>query len=228
MFRPFFTTIVASILILSCNSSKNEPKKNGSWGKIYQNAYTNHDYQTAIMALNHLIITDSANENHYDSLATYYLKKTQNYYAGKLMVEKGLAINPNNYQLIEYKALLMIGEEKFADARTLLEKALTLSKKNKYQYMIATTFANENNIPEFERRIDQLLNGNLPAEKVEAMVDNTTSQMVELRAICYLGKAKISRDGASVMKYVDSALRVQPDYQEAYYILEDLKKKGMK
>lgn len=227
MFRPIFTTIVASILIFSCNNSKNEPKQKGSWNKIYQNAYTNHDYHTAITALNHLIITDSANENHYDSLATYYLKKTQNYYAGKQMVEKGLSINPNNFQLIEYKALLMIGEEKFADARTLLEKAYNLSKKNKYQYMIATTYANENNIPEFERRIDEMLNGNLPAEKVEAMIDNSNSQMVELRAVCYLGKAKISRDAQGILKYVDSALRIQPDYQEALYIIEDLKKKGV-
>lgn len=225
MVRHFIIAMVASFLFLSCNNSKNEPKKDNSWENLYIKAYTNHDYPTAIVALNHLILNDSANEKHYDSLATYYLKKTQNFYAGKIMVNKGLALNANNYQLIEYKSLLMLGEEKFAEARTLLEKAYSLSKKNKYRYMVATTYANENNIVEFEKRIDELLASNLPPEKVEAMIDNNTSQMVELKAICYLGKAKISRDASTVMKYIDSTLKIQPDYQEAYYILEDLKKK---
>lgn len=228
MIRPIFKLIVASFILISCNSSKNEPKKAGDWEAIYTQAAVNHDYPTAIVALNKLIISDSLNEQHYDSLATYYLKKTQNFYAGKIMVEKGLKINPNNYQLIEYKGLLMIGEGKFADARTWLEKGYSISKKNKFQYMVATTYANENNLEEFEKRLDQLLASNLPSEKVEAMIDNTNSQMVELKAVCYLGKAKISRTGEGVMKYVDSALKIQPDYQEAYYILEDLKKKGAK
>ncbi len=226
MIRPIFTIIVASVLIFSCNNSKNEPKSAASWDKVYANAVVNHDYPTAITALNNLIITDSANENHYDSLATYYLKKTQNFYAGKKMVEKGLALNPNNFQLIEYKGLLMIGEEKYPEARTWLEKGYAISKKNKFQYMIATTYANENNLVEFEKRIDDLIAANIPSEKVEAMIDNTNSQMVELKAICYLGKAKISRDGATILRFVDSALRIQPDYQEAYYIIEDLKKRN--
>lgn len=228
MIRPILTIIVASLLFFSCNNSKNEPKSAASWDRVYANAVVNHDYPTAITALNNLIISDSANENHYDSLATYYLKKTQNFYAGKKMVEKGLALNPNNFQLIEYKGLLMIGEEKYPEARTWLEKGYNISKKNKFQYMIATTYANESNIEEFEKRIDQLLAANLPSEKVEAMIDNTNSQMVELKAICYLGKAKISRDGATILRYVDSALKIQPDYQEAYYIIEDLKKRNAK
>lgn len=225
MIRQFLCVLVASTVLAACNSAAPEGKKE-SWEKVYKNAYTHHDYFTAIVALNQLILKDSANEQHYDSLATYYLKKVQNYNAGRIMVDKGLAINPNNFQLIEYKSLLMLAEGKFADARALLQKAYDLSKKNKFRYMIATTYANENNITEFEKIIDELLNSNMPSEKVEAMVDNTNTQIVELKAMCYLGKVKISKDPSTMMRYLDSALKIQPDYQEAYYIMDELKKKG--
>lgn len=224
MIRLFFTVLVASTLLTACNQAPKEEKKN-TWEQVYQNATKNHDYITAIVALNQLIIKDTANEQHFDSLATFYLKKVQNYQAGKLMVDKGLAINPNNYQLIEYRSLLELAEGKFSEARTLLQKAYDLSKKNKYKYMIATTYANENNRVEFEKIIDEMLNSNMPSEKVEAMIDNTSSQMVELKAMCYLGKAKISLDKTTMLKYIDSTLKIQPDYQEAFYILDEIKKK---
>jgi tetratricopeptide (TPR) repeat protein len=220
-------TIVASIALISCNNSQNKGgKAENSWEKIYTNAYTNHDYPTAIVALNNLMLTDTANEKHYDSLAMYYLKKTQNFYAGKIMVDKGLALNPNNFQLLEFKSLLMIGEGRFAEARAILEKAYGISKKNKFRYLIATTYANENNLPEFEKMIDGMLASDMPPEKVEAMIDERNSQMVDLRAICFLGKAKVSKDAATISRYIDSTLRIQPDYQEAYYLLEEVKKKS--
>ncbi len=228
MFRQFLATIVASVLLISCNGSgKSGNKSEKSWKDLYKQAYTNHDYPTAIVALNQLIIEDSANANYYDSLATYYLKKTQNFYAGRVMVDKGLALNANNHQLLEYRSLLLISEGKFVEARTILEKAYGLSKLNKYQYMIATTYANEKNYVEFERIVDELIAKDIPhSDQIEAMIDNTNSQMVEVKAMCYLGKAKLSKDVPTMMKYLDNTLKIQPDYQEALYMLENIQKKN--
>ncbi|MDI1235004.1 MAG: hypothetical protein PSX81_12030 [bacterium] len=226
MYRPILTLIVASTLLISCQSSDNKSNASDSnWQKIYTIAYTNHDYPTAIVALNQLLLTDSNNANHLDSLSTYYLKRTQNIYGGKIIVEKGLKINPKNFQMLEYQGLILIGEGKLAEARAIFEKAFEISKKNKFQYMIATTYANESNLAEFEKIVDGLIAQDFPSEKFEAMIDNNNSQMVELKATCYLSKAKLSKDAPTMMRYIDSALKIQPDYQEAYYMLDELKKR---
>ena len=227
MYRPILAIIVASFLITSCqsNASKSKSSEN-NWQQIYKMAYTNHDYPTAIVALNQLLLEDSANVNHYDSLATYYLKRTQNIYGGKIVVEKGLKLNPKNHLLLEYQGLVLIGEGKLPEARAIFEKAFEISKLYKFQYMIATTYANENNLAEFEKIVDSIINNpNLPSEKFEAMIDNNNSQMVELKATCYLAKAKLSKDAVTMKNYIDSTLKIQPDYQEAYYMLEELNKR---
>jgi tetratricopeptide (TPR) repeat protein len=227
MYRPILAIIVASFLLTSCqsNASKSKSSEN-NWQQIYKTAYTNHDYPTAIVALNQLLLQDSTNSDHYDSLATYYLKRTQNIYGGKIVVEKGLKLKPKNHLLLEYQGLVLIGEGKLAEARAIFEKAFEISKLNKFQYMIATTYANESNYVEFERIVDGLINNpNLPSEKFEAMIDNNNSQMVELKATCYLSKAKLSKDAATMRNYIDSTLKIQPDYQEAYYMLEELNKR---
>lgn len=227
MYRPILALIVASILMTSCQSSDSKGHSSeNNWEKIYKVAYTNHDYPTAIVALNQLLLTDSANTNHYDSLSTYYLKRTQNIYGGKIIVEKGLKLSPKNFLLLEYQGLIMIGEGKLAEARAIFQKGFEISKRNKFQYMIATTYANENNLPEFIKIVDGLIaQKDLPSEKFEAMIDNNNSQMVELKATCYLAKAKLSKDAATMRNYIDSTLKIQPDYQEAYYMLEELNKR---
>jgi tetratricopeptide (TPR) repeat protein len=227
MYRPILAIIVASFLLTSCqsNASKSKSSEN-NWQQIYKTAYTNHDYPTAIVALNQLLLQDSANSDHYDSLATYYLKRTQNIYGGKIVVDNGLKLNPKNHLLLEYQGLVLIGEGKLPEARAIFEKAFEISKLNKFQYMIATTYANESNYVEFERIVDGLINNpNLPSEKFEAMIDNNNSQMVELKATCYLSKAKLSKDAVTMKNYIDSTLKIQPDYQEAYYMLEELNKR---
>jgi len=227
MYRPILALIVASFFLTSCQSSDSKSKSSeNNWEQVYKTAYINHDYPTAIVALNLLLIQDSTNANHYDSLATYYLKRTQNIYGGKTIVEKGLKLNPKNHLLLEYQGLVLIGEGKLTEARAIFEKAYEISKLNKFQYMIATTYANESNLIEFEKIVDGLINNpNLPSEKFEAMIDNDNSQMVELKATCYLAKAKLSKDALTMRSYIDSTLKIEPDYQEAYYMLEELNKR---
>lgn len=223
MFRQIILTIVASAAFFSAC----QPKTSGSdnWKAVYKNAYTNHDYTTAIVALNHLILTDTVNKpDYYDSLAVYYIKKQRNYTAGKLIVDKGLALSPDNYNFLEFKSIFLSAENKLEESRSMLQKAYKLSGLKKHLYMYATTYASDKNLDEYSKIVDGFLYD--PAtkpEKVEVSVDETTSQLVDIKALCYMDKAKIATNPVWIVSYIDSALLIEPSYQEALYFREKLK-----
>src|SRR5690606_16143520 len=99
MYRRILIILVACLTFISCKNNTTGTSKDNSWSVVYKNAYTTQDYVTAVVALNHLIINDSANRPaYYDSLSVYYIKKLRNYNAAKKSVDKGLALNPNNFQ----------------------------------------------------------------------------------------------------------------------------------
>lgn len=222
MYRPIQIALVAfTVLVFSCKQSS---APSDTWKKVYENAYTNHDYITGIVALNHLIIKDSANKAvYYDSLAFYYIKKQRNYTAGRMIVDKGLKISPENYNFLEYKSIFLSADGKLNESRELLQKAYKISGLKKHLYMYATTFASDKNVDEYSRIVNGFLYD--PAtkpENVEVSIDETSSQMVDIKALCYLDKAKISTSPALIMKYIDSALMIAPDYQEALYYREKI------
>jgi len=225
MIRRILIVLVASHCLLSC---KNTVTKDNSWSQVYKNAYTNQDYVTAVVALNHLILTDSANRPaYYDSLSVYYIKKLRNYNAAKKIVDKGLALNPDNFQLLEFKSIFLSAENKLEESRQLIQKAYKLSGKKKHLYLYAMSFATENNFEEFNRIANSILyDPNTKPEKVEVTVDENTVQNVDIKALCYLDKAKIAANSTSnanlIMKYIDSALVIEPGYQEALYMKEKL------
>ena len=212
-------TLTALLVILLGLLACNKPQNNDNWKTVYEQAYKAHDYQTALVALNHLILTDSSNcKVYYDSMALYYIKKQHNYQAGQLYVDKGLKLDPNNFNLLEYKSIFLSADGQIEDARKLLIKAYELSKLNKHLYMYATTFANEKKMEEYSQIVNGILNNpTSKPEKVEVSIDDNNSQMIELKALCYLDKAKIAKSPTMVMTYLDSALMLEPNYQEALY-----------
>lgn len=221
MIRRFLILLVASQCLISC---KNNVQKDKSWELVYKNAVTNQDYMTAVVAINHLIISDSANRPaYYDSLSVYYFKKLRNFNAAKNAVDKGLALSPKNYQLMEFKSLFLSADGKFAEARDMAMKAYKLSGQNKHMYMYATTYASERNLDEYNKIVNGILyNPGTKPEKVEVSVDETNSQYIDIKALCYLDKAKIATNGNMVVKYIDSALQIEPAYQEALYFKEKI------
>jgi tetratricopeptide (TPR) repeat protein len=224
MYRRIFIILVACQALISCKNNTSATQKDNSWSVVYKNAYSTQDYVTAVVALNHLIITDSANRPaYYDSLSVYYIKKLRNYNAAKKTVDKGLALNPNNFQLLEYKSIFLSAENKIEESRKLLDKAYKLSGQNKHLYMYATSYAAERNFEEYNRIANGILyNPNTKPEKIEVSVDDNVSQFIDLKALCYLDKAKIATNGNMVVKYIDSALQIEPTYQEALYFKEKI------
>jgi len=210
---------VALVIIVLGFSACNKPQTSDNWKSVYEQAYKAHDYTTALVALNHLIISDSGNNKvYYDSMAFYYIKKQHNYQAGQLYVDKGLKLDPNNFNLLEYKSIFLSAEGQIEASRNLLNKAYELSKLNKHLYMYATTFANEKKMDEYSKIVNGILYNNAAKpEKVEVSIDDNNAQMIELKALCYLDKAKIAKSPAMVLTYIDSALLLEPNYQEALY-----------
>lgn len=224
MIRQKLFQIVAFTFILSSCQPKTTVSDN--WKEVYKQAYTNHDYSTAIVALNHLILTDSADKlpAYYDSLSVYYIKKERNYIAGQKIVDKGLIISPNNYNFLEFKSIFLSAENKLEESRTLLQKAYKLSGLKKHLYMYATTYASEKNIDEYSKIVNGFLyDPNTKPELVEVSIDETNSQKVDIKALCYMDKAKIATTPNKIVSYIDSALAIAPDYQEALYFKEKLK-----
>jgi tetratricopeptide (TPR) repeat protein len=229
IFRLTISTLVASSIIFSgCLSKNTQSKNDDNWKAVYKNAYTNHDYVTATVALNHLIISEKDSlPDYYDSLAFYYIKRLKNFDAGEKMVDKGLTLNPNNVMLLEFKALLLGSSEQIDAAITNLDKLIKLSPKLKYIYYKASLeFSKSNDINEYFNVINTILyDPNIKSEMVEVNVDQNTTQEVDIRSSMYMDKAKVavqSQKFKETLNYVDSALRLSPNYQEALMYREKL------
>lgn len=216
--RLFFALLVASLLFSNCNNTTSN-SKNHQWNTVYQNALNNTDYVTAVVALNHLIIEDTANiEQYYDSLSYFYIKKLRNFAAGEKMVEKGLNINSNKAQLLEFKSVFLSAQGKINESRDYLLKAHKISGLNKHLYMYATTFASEGNFDEYIKVANTILyNPATKPELVEVNIDENNTQMVDIKSLCYLDKAKTTLNKNAVIPFLDSALTINPEYQEALY-----------
>ncbi|MDP2174594.1 MAG: hypothetical protein Q8K70_01650 [Bacteroidota bacterium] len=217
MIRQIFSILVASTLLFSCNNSA-KPSSN-NWEIVYQNALSNKDYSTAVVALNHLVLSDTTQlAKYYDSLSVFYIKKLRNYEAGQKMTDKGLALNPNNAQLLEFKSVFLSAEGNIEAARQNLLKAYELSKKQKHLYMYATTFATEGNLAEYTKIVNGILyNPNYQQEMIEVTIDENNSQLIDIKSLCYLDKAKTATNPKLVMSYIDSSLAISPAYEEALY-----------
>lgn len=217
MIRRIHLFLVASVLIISaCNQNSKETE---NWKNVYTNAYTNGDYLTGVVALNHLLVLDSANKKDYiDSLALYYTKKLKNFKAGKIFVDKGLELNPENITLMEYKSIFLGAEDKVQESKALMEKAYKLSGKNKHLYLIAAMkLAIDNDVIAYVQSVNGILYGKYTPETIDVNIDENTSQNVDLKAYCYVEKAKMSSTPAEAVQYLDSALMITPNFQEAIF-----------
>ncbi len=230
MYRHLFFILVASLFLFSCKNNDNGQKNRLL--KLYEQAYTNHDYHTAIVHLNELVTVDSSNiEDYYDSLAFYYLKKVENFYAGKKIVEKGIVMFPDNIKMLEYQSIFKSADGKLDEANTLLDKAYKLSNKYRYLYMKATLLVqgNDMKVEEFTQLLRKILDDpNYKKEYVEDQISTDyPEQLVDLRAKIYIDFAQLSlqlmKDKPGCNTYLDSALRIQPDFQKALYMKEQLK-----
>lgn len=217
MIRRIYLFLVASVLIFSaCNQNSKETE---NWKSVYKNAYTTGDYLTGVVALNHLLVLDSANKKDYiDSLALYYTKKLKNFKAGKIYVDKGLEINPDNITLMEFKSIFLGAEDKVQESKALMEKAYKLSGKNKHLYLIAAMkLAIDNDVNAYVQSVNGILYGKYTPETIDVNIDENTSQNVDLKAYCYVEKAKMSSTPAEAVQYLDSALMITPNFQEAIF-----------
>lgn len=217
MIRRIYLFLVASVLIFSaCNQNSKETE---NWKSVYKNAYTTGDYLTGVVALNHLLVLDSANKKDYiDSLALYYTKKLKNFKAGKIYVDKGLEINPDNITLMEFKSIFLGAEDKVQESKALMEKAYKLSGKNKHLYLIAAMkLAIDNDVIAYVQSVNGILYGKYTPETIDVNIDENTSQNVDLKAYCYVEKAKMSSTPAEAVQYLDSALMITPNFQEAIF-----------
>jgi tetratricopeptide (TPR) repeat protein len=222
--RILYLLVASTLSFFSCKPKSNEADR---WSTIYKNAYSNNDYITAIVALNQLVIIDTANAAaYYDSLAYYSIKKIKNYDAGKKYTDIGLKLNPNNAQLLEYKGIFLGSENKIEEAKAYIQKAYKNSGLNKHKYMYASlSFTTDNNLEAYIKTIDEILYSNSKPEKFEANVDAGTTQMVDLKASCYLDKAKIALNSNQIklsLLYLDSALILTPNFQEALFYKEKI------
>lgn len=231
IFRLTISTLVASALFFSgCLSKNTQTKNEDHWKDVYKNAYTNHDYITATVALNHLIVSEKDSiSDYYDSLSYYYIKHLNNFIAGEKVVNKGLKLNPNNVMLLEFKALLLGNNGQFDEAIADFDKLIKISPKLKYIYYKASfDFSKTNDVIEYFNVINTILyDSNLKPEKFEVPIDRNTTQEVEIRSMLYLEKAKLAiqkQKNMEALSYIDTALRLSPDYEQALMFRDELTK----
>lgn len=222
--RHLFLLVASCIAFFSC---KPKTESKDSWSEVYDNACKNSDYVTAVVALNHLMLTDTAKKAEYiDSLAYFSIKKLKNYDAGKKYTDLGLKLNENNALLLEYKGIFLGSDNKIDEAKNYIQKAYKNSGLNKHKYMYASlAFSTDNDLAAYVKTINEILYGKGKKELFEANIDATTTQMIDLRASCYLDKAKIALNTNRInesLVYIDSSLALSPNFQEALYLKQKL------
>lgn len=223
--RRFFLIGVASLaLFSSCSSKKTQETEESGWKNLYKTASANHDYSTAIVALNQLIFNEKDSTiEYFDTLAYYYLRKTANYKAAQTIAEKGLTLNSNNLNLLEIKALILANDGKTQESLSILDKLLAKSPRPRYKYYRSAAemsmSPNDDGIKNYMNSLDAILKEceNNP-ETVERETRYSGVQKIDLRGQIYYEKATYAwemQDIKNFQKYLDSSMIISPEYENA-------------
>ncbi|MBC7426843.1 MAG: hypothetical protein H7321_09940, partial [Bacteroidia bacterium] len=142
MSKTIISALVVISIITSCkNPSKKEVSStNSQTVELFNNAIKLKDYVTATVAANQILLEDSSRTDLYDTLAKYYIYN-QNAIGARIMTEKALKVNANNYKMLENAAVFDQMDGNFEIAQTKLQKCYEATKQSKYQYKLAENYA---------------------------------------------------------------------------------------
>ena len=219
--RKITFILLLLIVTAACN-------KSGS-NKTYQDLYTKSlqvkDYQTAITALQFLLLSDSTNKNYLDSLPELYAS-VLNYSAAEYYTDIALKTYPSNEKYLQVKALCLQQNGKIESILDIYNKLYASTQKITYLYQIATFQFSAQDMASVENTVklleEKMVNS---TDSVDFLISETEKQKVPVRAAVYNMKAYMvaqKRDLADAKKYFEMAIKEYPQFVTARQNLQQL------
>lgn len=201
--------------------------------RVYINALKSADRQLTAVQLAKLAEIDTANRAmYYDSLAFYHFfylpdaRSTDPFSAANFYVNKGLALNPNNYFLQEIQMRLFMNEATDTAFTKQLRELYAKTSDYTFLYMLVTVdFAVNNNVNRTQKEIDAILKRTEIGIKSVRIVDvpNKINETVPAIAAFYYLKAATSSDREKMVRNLEIALKYAPNFYTAKMTLYQIK-----
>jgi tetratricopeptide (TPR) repeat protein len=216
------TAALSTILLyafISCTPSTNEvqntSKADDTYKKLYEKSIAMRDYNTAIMAIQQILLTDSTNGLR-DSLPELFAAAS-NLEACMTTTQESMKRYPDNEK---FQALMLLCYQQIGDFESqfaLLNDLYVKTKKPQYLVQIATIQLQSGNIREAMKTIDGMMaEFKNSKEKIEVVKDETSKQMVPIMAALWNMKGYAYMQQKNIDKAKDAyfkALEIDPNFQ---------------
>lgn len=221
--------MVLAAFLSGCNTEKNNGRisEGGSEGPspmdLYERAIELGDDATAIVALNQLLLQDTANMAMKDSLARLYLRNGKHKPGLKVGTEvmKGDWGNDALLELIAYAHEVTGESDKAVNGFNELYRS---SKNESYRYEIAKIKYTIGESSEANVILKELAENKELDQKIEFLAQEGT-QTVSIQAASYFMMAQIALDRnqqSAALNYLRAALGASPDFEQAQYGVQQL------
>lgn len=220
---------ISVVLLLVALMACKQPSSNNNYEALFTKSMQVKDYQTAITAIQFLLLADSTNKTYLDTLPELYAG-VQNYAASEYYTDIALKSNPTNEHLLQLKALCLQQTGKLEGVMDIYNKLYAATQKITYLYQIAAFQFSAQDMQAAENSL-KLLEEKMVNSKdsVDFMVSETEKQKVPVRAAVYNMKAYMvaqKRDLAGAKKYFEMAIKEYPDFVTARQNLQQLMQGG--
>jgi len=218
-----------AFILFSCNTEKETGRISDSSDSesnaldLYERARLLGDDQTAIVALNEILLEDSSNMRFKDSLARLYLRNGKHEPGLKVGAEvmKSDWGNDALLELIAY-AHEVTGESDKAISG--FNELYNSTKNVSYRYEVAKIKYTIGESSEANVILKELADNKALTERIEFLAQEGT-QKVTIQAAANFLMAQIALDRnqqSSAMNYLRAALASSPDFQQAQYGMQQL------
>ncbi len=211
-------------MIFAC---KDETKSNQNKA-LFEKSMAVKDYQTAIVAIQYMLLKDSTLTMYEDTLPELYVA-TSNIEAADYYTSKALGRKPNDERFLQIKALCAQQKGKVEEEFDIYNKLYASTQKLSYLYQITAFQFSTGQMEQAAKNLAELETKATLKDSVDFAISETEKQKVPLRAAVYNMKAYMqaqSRDLMGAKKYFEMALKEYPDFVMAKRNLQQLMQGG--
>lgn len=229
-------SLIGALALTGCSNNTSHLNANGVdtalvqyHEKVFKQAFENNDISTAIAELNHIIVLDTTRINYMDSLTRYYLLD-QNLIGAKRYADKVVAAQPENIEFLEIAALIDQQSNNSEAAIAKLRKIYNSKQDAKYLYSIAANQLSVENYRGVDATIAEIkahpdfASG---AVRIDFQANDGGVQFINLDAATYYLEGfryAQSGDKKQALQFLNRALKLNPDFQRAMLITQEVVK----
>jgi len=215
--KKILLTLSACVILFSCkqaNTNNTPTQSTNDYQKLYDKSMAAKDYQSAITAVQLLLLNDSTNDLR-DTLPELY-GAVNNVPACLLATNETLKRLPNDEKFLNLKLLCLQEMGMIEEQFTMLQNLFQTTGKAQYIAQIAAIQVASGNLKEARTTIETILTKYKGSQdKLEVFVDERNKQQVPVEAAAWNMKGYIFMQQKNLEKAKEcyfKALEIYPDF----------------